>query len=192
MATNDNTTPPPVDPISAFWRDVWARAGVQAPAAGMPNPFAGAAGFAGMPNMSGMGMPAGFPTDPASMAAAMMTPEALRRMQSAFFDAMAQHAEQTMRSPQFLEAMKRSMDQALQHKRQMDDFLKSNMASAFETATGGANGEILNAIRQSHAEVVAEIRKLESRVAHLEQASGASKPVPAADKTTDKSGKRGK
>ncbi len=192
MATNDNTTPPPVDPISAFWRDVWARAGVQAPAAGMPNPFAGAAGFAGMPNMAGMGMPAGFPTDPASMAAAMMTPEALRRMQSAFFDAMAQHAEQTMRSPQFLEAMKRSMDQALQHKRQMDDFLKSNMASAFETATGGANGEILNAIRQSHAEVVAEIRKLESRVAHLEQASGASKPVPAADKTTDKSGKRGK
>jgi hypothetical protein len=146
--------------------------------AGMPNPFAAAAG--------------GSPFDPAAMASAMMTPEALRRMQSAFFDAMAQHAEQTMRSPQFLEAMKRSMDQALQHKRQMDDFLKSNMASAFETATGGANGEILNAIRQSHAEVLSELKKLETRVANLEQSGGAAKPAVTAEKPADKSAKRGK
>lgn len=163
-----------VDPFTAFWRDVWARS-----AASMPNPMAGA-----IPNPMGGAMP-GF--DPQT-AAAMFSPEAMRRMQAAFYDAMAQQAEQTMRSPQFLEAMKRSMDQALQVKRQMDDFLKSNLANAFETATGGANTEILAAIRQSSAQLQAHldarIDRIEARVERLEQAvsgradGSAAKPVP--------------
>src|SRR6188472_2757946 len=93
-----------VDPITGFWRDMWARAG----AGGMP----------GMPGMPGV--------DP-SAAASAFTPDAMRRMQAAFYESMAQYAEQYMRSPQFLEAMKRSMDQAMQFRQQMDDFLKSNM-----------------------------------------------------------------
>jgi hypothetical protein len=152
----------PVDPMTAFWRDVWARG-----AAAMPN----------MPNMGGMGTIPGMGAmpgmDPAA-AAAFMSPEVMRRMQSSFFEAMAQYADQYMRSPQFLEAMKRSMDQALQFKRQMDDFLKSNMANAFETASGGANTEILGAIRQSSAQLQAHLdahlSRLEARVANLEQA----------------------
>src|SRR5262245_18445741 len=93
----------PTDPVTAFWRDVWARMG-QAP--GMPGATPpGMPNFPGMP--AGMGMPG------------VMTPDAMRRMQSAFFDAMAQYAEQYMRSPQFLESMKKSMDQALEFRRQM-------------------------------------------------------------------------
>ena len=152
----------PVDPITAFWRDVMARSG--AAASGMP----------GMPGMPGM--------DP-SAAAAFMTPEAMKRMQGAFFEAMAQYAEQYMRSPQFLEQMKKSMDQAMQFRQQMDDFLKSNMASAFEATTGGANSEILGAIRQSTAQLQAQIAKLDQRVSDLES-SVTGKPAAAKQNTS--------
>lgn len=157
-----------VDPISGFWRDVWARwSTTGAPGAGMP----------GMPG--GMGD-----------ASTFFSPDAVRRMQAAFYDAMAQYAEQYMRSPDFLAAMRRSMDQAMQFRSQMDDFLKSNMASAFETATGGANSEILGAIRHSASQIQTQIGKLEERVAAIETAVGVepapSKPAPKAAKAKSK------
>lgn len=175
MAEQQGNTPPHspnVDPMTAFWRDVWARSAASMPSMpGMPS-----MNMPGMPNMSGIpGMGAMPGMDPAA-AAAFLSPDVLRKMQAAFFDAMAQHAEQYMRSPQFLEAMKRSMDQALQFKRQMDDFLKSNMANAFETASGGANTEILSAIRQTSAQlqthIDSQLSRLEARIANLEQAGG--------------------
>lgn len=157
-----------VDPITAFWRDVMARSGAAAGGAGMP-------GMPGMPNM-----------DPAA-ASAFMTPEAMKRMQGAFFEAMTQYAEQYMRSPQFLEQMKKSMDQAMQFRRQMDDFLKTNMSTAFESATGGANSEILGAIRQSTAQLQSQIAKLEQRVNDLESSVTGK---PAASKSEAKAGKK--
>lgn len=175
-------TPPPVDPMTAFWRDVWARG-----AASMPN-------MPGMPSMPGMaGMPGA--ADPGAAAAAFMSPDAMRRMQAAFFEAMAQYAEQYMRSPQFLEAMKRSMDQALQLRRQMDDFLKFNMASAFESATGGSNSEILGAIRQTADQLKAHIdnsiAKLDARVSNLETATGAAKPAQGGSASPKHKGAKG-
>ena len=164
----EQSTPHSVDPITAFWRDVMARSG--AAAGGMP----------GMPSM-----------DP-SAAAAFMTPEAMKRVQGAFFEAMAQYAEQYMRSPQFLEQMKKSMDQAMQFRQQMDDFLKSNMATAFESATGGANSEILSAIRQSTAQLQMQIAKLDQRVSDLESSVTGKPAAPKNDpnKSAKKSAKR--
>ncbi|HVZ93970.1 MAG TPA: hypothetical protein VG797_05630 [Phycisphaerales bacterium] len=103
-----------------------------------------------------------------------MTPDMAKRMQSAFFDAMAQSAEQFMRSPQFLDSMKKSMDQALQFRRQMDDFLKLNMAESFEAATGGANAELLGAIRHLERTVTGRLDELNDRVDNLE---GKGKPA---------------
>lgn len=150
MAETNANAVPGSDPITAFWRDVWARSAA-----------AGGAGGAAMPGMPGVGGDA---------AAAFMTPEAMRRMQGAFFEAMAQYAEQYMKSPQFLEAMKRSMDQALQFRQQMDSFLKNNMASAFDAATGGSNAEVLGAIRQMGSQLQAQIAKIDERVSDLESA----------------------
>ncbi|MGH7130513.1 MAG: hypothetical protein ACREJO_01000 [Phycisphaerales bacterium] len=169
-ANNASTTPPPVDPITAFWRDMWARSTAGAQGMGAMG------GMPGMPGMPGMGQ---------GDAAAFMTPEAMRRMQGAFLEAMAQYAEQYMRSPQFLESMKKSMGQAMQFRQQMDDFLKSNMSSAFESATGGANSEILGAIRQSTEQIQAKIAKIEERVADLETAV-TGKPAAGAKKKTTK------
>lgn len=169
---------PPVDPITGFWRDVMARS---AAAAGGAAAAAPGAGF-GMPGFGpGFNPAAGFAAPGAGMpygaGAAAFTPDALRRMQGAFFDAMAQYAEQYMRTPQFLEAMKRSMDQSLQFRRQMDDFLKTNMASAFESASGGATSEILGAIRQSTSQLQAHIDErlaaMEARIGRLERGTPA-------------------
>lgn len=174
-------TPNSVDPITAFWRDIWARSGATGAMPTMPS-MAGMPNIPGMPTMPGMPAMPQFPgmpnmTDPAAMSA-FLTPESLRRMQSAFYEAMAQYAEQYMRTPQFLESMKKSMDQAMQMRQQMDDFLKSNMATAFESATGGSNSEILGAIRHSTALLQAQIAKIDARVSDLEAAvSGKSKPT---------------
>lgn len=156
------------DPVSTFWRDLWTRVA----AAGQSAP----------------GMNAG-------AAAPFMTPEAVKKMQAAFYDAMAQYAEQYMRSPQFLEAMKKSMDQAMALRRQMDGFLKQNMATAFDTASGGSHAEILTAIRQSAAQTQEKLDRIEQRVAALEEAQGVDSGVkprkkPAAKTAAKKNGKR--
>lgn len=163
-----------MDPVSAFWRDVWARmsqaAAAMPPFGGMPMPGAGAMpGMAGMPGAPGAmaGMPAGMP--------GFLTPEAAKKMQAAFFESMAQYAEQFMRSPQFLESMKKSMDQALQFRRQMDDFLKHNMAESFEAATGGANSELLGAIRHLERTLTERLDDIARRVEDLE----GGRPAPA-------------
>ena len=174
MTPQQNSPPPSgnVDPITGFWRDVWARSAASAGASGMPG-MPGIPGMPGMPGMPGTGQSA----DPFAGGAAF-TPEAMRRMQGAFYEAMAQYSEQYMRSPQFLEAMKRSMDQAMQFRQQMDDFLKSNMATAFESATGGSNSEILGAIRQSSTQLQAQLSKIDARVSELESlVSGKPKPA---------------
>lgn len=158
--------PPPTDPVTAFWRDMWAR-------------YAGSAGTHGeTPSATGFG--AGFGTG------AFLSPDAMRRMQAAFYDAMAQYAEQYMRSPQFLEAMKRSMDQALAFRQQMDSFLKSNMATAFEASTGGANSEVLGAIRQVAANLDSRLGQIEARLSQVEGAVGGpegTKPAQSARKS---------
>lgn len=158
--TNPNPQPA-IDPITGFWRDVWARSAAAGTMPGMPS----------MPGMPNMGDATG----------SFLTPEAMKRMQSAFYDAMAQYAEQYMRTPQFLESMKKSMDQAMAFRQQMDGFMKTNMAQAFETASGGSNTEILTAIRQSTAQLQAQIAKLETRINELEgkPAKPASAPAPA-------------
>jgi len=180
----NQSAPGGTDPMSAFWRDLWARSSAAAGAAGgMPGGMPG--GSPGMPGMPGM--PGAVPG--AEAFAGAFTPEAMRRMQATFFEAMAQNAEQTMRSPQFLEAMKRSMDQALQFRRQMDDFLKSNMSTAFEAATGGANSEVMGAIRLSTTKLQEQIARIDERLSGLEATIGGKKPRASAAASTRRAAK---
>lgn len=151
-----------VDPLTGFWRDVWARSAAAAGSTGPANPFAAMAG--------GTGMPPG-----ADALGAAFTPDAVRRMQNAFLEAMGQYAEQWMKSPQFLEAMKRTMDRSLELRRQMDDFLQSNMASAFEAATGGANSEVMGAIRHATAQLQEQISRLAERLDALDPGKAAGR-----------------
>jgi hypothetical protein len=50
-------------------------------------------------------------------------PEVARQMRSMVFSSMAGYVEEFMRSPQFLEAMKQSIDSAVAFRKQMNDLL---------------------------------------------------------------------
>lgn len=147
MSQQPQQQPPQVDPVTAFWRDVMARAGVPAPT---------------MPQM---------PAAPAGMSF-VPTPDMVRKMQSAWYDAMSEYAEQYMRSPQFLESMKKSMDQAVQMRQQVEEFMRTSMASSMKTAGVGGTTEILAAIKQSESAIRTELESLAERVSRLEKAAG--------------------
>ncbi len=143
----------PVDPVTAFWRDVMARSG--------------------MPMPSFPGAPAAAPNGAAAPGYGWMpTPEVMKRMQSAWFDAMAEYADQYMRSPQFLESMKRSMEQAVGLRQQMEEFLKSSMGASLKTAGPGATTEILSAIARIESGMRTEMASLAERLSRLERAAG--------------------
>ena len=165
-----NQQPQPTDPITAFWRDVMARSGMSP--AGMP----------GMPGVPGAQPQAGAPTMPGFPGWGWTpTPDTMKRMQSAWFDAMAEYAEQYMRSPQFLDSMKRSMEHAVGLRQQMDDFLKSSMATSMKTAGPGATTEVLSAVQRLESAVRERLDAMEERLSRLEKAAGAeaddSKPA---------------
>jgi hypothetical protein len=50
-------------------------------------------------------------------------PEAARQARGSYFGALSEFADQMMRSPQFLQLMKQSMDTSLGMRKQMDDFM---------------------------------------------------------------------
>jgi hypothetical protein len=50
-------------------------------------------------------------------------PEAARQIRDAMFDAMSKYCEEFMRSPQFLESMKDSMDASMAFRQQLNTFL---------------------------------------------------------------------
>lgn len=170
------TTPQPqqpVDPVTAFWRDVMARSGMPMPS------FPGTAGGAGgaAPNGAGAGgPPPGYGWAP--------TPDVMKRMQAAWFDAMAEYADQYMRSPQFLESMKRSMEQAVGLRQQMEEFLKTSMGASLMTAGPGATTEILSAVARIESTMRAEMASLAERLSRLEKAAGVQEEpkTPAAMK----------
>src|SRR5262245_29225922 len=105
----------PMDAAMSFWRDAWARVG-------------SAAGQGASGGTSGSGAPNA--ADPMGW---MPTPDTVRKMQSAFMDAMAATAEQYMRSPQFLDAMKQSLESAVNMRRQMEEYLRRNMQESLRT-----------------------------------------------------------
>lgn len=160
------------DPISAFWKDWMQQA--QGQWQGQVQAAQQAAGAA---------QRAAHEAQAAQQGAApwMLTPEALKKMQGAFLDAMAKHADEYMRTPQFLEAMKRSMDQALQFRQQLDGVLRQQASQAYSAASGGAGAELLEAVRAGERRVTQRLDELAERVTRLEGGKPrAAKPARAA------------
>lgn len=94
-----------------------------------------------------------------------------RHMQQALFDAMAKYADEFMRSEQFLEMMKKSMDQSLQFKRLVDDFLMK----AHRTVQSPVQGDIddlASLLRGIEERVFERLGRIEERVAAVEESHG--------------------
>ena len=79
-------------------------------------------------------------------------PQAAREARAAIFQTMSKHAEEAMRSPQFLEMMKQSLDGSLQFREQLNDFLTR------------LRHELQGVARQDIDSVLAGIHQLERRV----------------------------
>ena len=79
-------------------------------------------------------------------------PEAGRTARSAVFDALSQQADQYMRSPQFLQWMKESMDRSIHFQEQLNTFFTK------------LHHDVQSVARQDVDELLRSIRHLEQRV----------------------------
>ncbi len=124
-----------------------------------------------MTRMSGSGTPNPFQS---------ANQDAVKQMRQAFFDSWAKSCEEFMASETFLKAMKKSMDDGLVFKQQMNEFMTkalhgANMPSRQDTDS------ILQALRSMESRVLESVEDVsrrvtavEKRVATVESAKGSS------------------
>ena len=96
--------------------------------------------------------------------------EAMKHMRRAFFDAWAAQCDEYMRSEQFLDTMKKSMDNALAFKQQMKEFFTKHLHDAQMPARSDTDS-ILLVLRSLEERVLAKLEDLAERVERLETAS---------------------
>jgi hypothetical protein len=98
-------------------------------------------------------------------------------MQQLFFDAMASYADDFMRSEQFLEMMKKSMDQSLQFKRLVDDFL-TKVHRAIQAPVQCDIDDLASLLRGIEERVFERLGRIEERVAAVEESRAAHRTKP--------------
>jgi hypothetical protein len=95
-------------------------------------------------------------------------PENARKIRSAMFQALSQHAEKTMRSPEFLQAMKQSMDAAIESRKQMDGLLTRARHETQGTARQDIDA-LLSSIQHLEKRLLDRIDQLSVRLDALEK-----------------------
>lgn len=155
------------DAFTKFWTDFAARMGPAA-MAGFAQPQAQPTGaMPGMPGMMGA------------------NPEMMKQMQRAFFDSLSKYADDFMRSPQFLESLKQTMDNALAIRRQVDGWI----TNALKTMHMPTQQDALTAVERLHGlekRIIERLEDVAARVEALEGKAGRGKPgnkKPAGRKT---------
>jgi len=128
-----------------------------------------------MSRMAGAGRPAATPSQD----------EVFKQMRQAFFDAWAQYCDEFMRSPAYLEAMKKSMDGALAFKQQVNEMLTRALHEQQIPARSDTDS-ILLVLRSLEERVLSRIDHLNERVddlaARVAPAPGAEAAAPAISK----------
>jgi hypothetical protein len=111
-------------------------------------------------------------------------PDVARRMRDAMLAAMASYAEQFMRTPEFMEMMKQSMQASLDLRKQLNDFL----TRAHHGAQGVARQDVdavMAAIRHMETRALDRLEALSRRVEELSErlealeGRGRGEPPPA-------------
>lgn len=103
--------------------------------------------------------------------AATPTEEGLKQMRQAFFDAWASHCEEMMRSEQFLQMMRRSMDNALAFREQLNEFMTRALHENQMPARSDTDS-ILLVLRSLEERVLDRIEQLSRRVSNIEARDG--------------------
>jgi hypothetical protein len=95
-------------------------------------------------------------------------PEAAGQVRDALFRAAEQYWVEFMRSPQFLEAMKQSMDAAIAFRKQVNDFLTRTRHEAQGTARDDIDALML-CIRHLETRMLDRMDELESRLDRISE-----------------------
>ena len=145
------------------------------PSFGMP-PFDPAAMQAIWQQMMGQ-----FPQSNAHQQAppASMPAEMLKQMQKACLDSMARWVDDYMRSPQFLEQMKRSLEGALAMRRQVEGFIRKATEQSYGSTLGMYDA--VGAVRDAETWITRRIDELASRLDAIEDKLGVEKKARRPD-----------
>ncbi len=100
--------------------------------------------------------------------------DSMKQMRRAFFDAWANHCDEFMRSPAFLDGMKKSMDGALAFREQLNEFMTKALHGAQAPARSDTDS-IMLVLRSLEERVLDRLDRLEERVASIDDASSDSK-----------------
>ena len=105
-------------------------------------------------------------------------PEAAKQVRGVLFDSMTQYTNQYLRSPQFLELMKQSLDASIAFRKQMNDFLTSLHHNTQGVARQDVDSLQLS-VRQAERRtleriesVVERLDEITQRLEKIEKASG--------------------
>jgi hypothetical protein len=119
------------------------------------------------------------------MTAAGVTPphpsqDLMQQLRRAYFDALAEQADQFLRSETFLNAMKQGMESSLAWQQAINQFLQKGLATAQIPSRADAE-QLVVLLRGMEERVLDRIEDLSRRVATLESARGGSmrRPKPA-------------
>ena len=109
-------------------------------------------------------------------------PEILKQMRNGIFEALAKSWEEFMRSPQFLEAVKKMMDNAIAFKKLTAEML----TKAHHGMQGAARTDIdaiLVAVRHLESRVMDRMDELEKRLERVQKHGGTGPATPRTRKT---------
>ena len=158
----------PAEQFVRFWSDMMSQAGQAAGIAG------GAA-------------------NPQPQAAAPAFTEQAKAMQRAMFDAMSRYFDEFMRSEQFLEQMKQTMQQSLAVKKMMDEFL-IRAQTTLQSPVRGDVEDLAQLLRGIERRVLDRLDSLEAKVAAVEERQSpergaAARQAPRSGKSPKGSGR---
>jgi len=107
---------------------------------------------------------------PGAGAFPFVTPEVLRQFQDAFLQSVSRYCEEYMQTPEFLANMKRSMDNALTFRQQINEFLDSTVSGGFRPPGGLAPDQavIVDAVRETERKLRDQIEALSERLEKME------------------------
>jgi hypothetical protein len=109
--------------------------------------------------------------------------EMFRQMRQAFFDAWGQYCEEFMRSPSFLETMRKSMENALAFRQQVNEYLSKALHEGQAPARSDTDS-ILLVLRSLEDRVLSRVEELAHRVDELHEKVSRVSPPSAATATS--------
>ena len=98
-------------------------------------------------------------------------PKAARQIRSAVFEAMSQYADQFMRSPQFLEFARSSLDTSLQMREQFNESL-TKLRHELQGVARQDVESVLAGVHQMEHRVLDRLDEIDKRLAELESRFG--------------------